>query len=544
MANVRQLRSPQESAVDPNLTSKLVAKFGKKLMKEGFTGVPVLVQRYYRQVPGNARWDYDYEFDQETRTWNKIEGSRRLICEESHMTPTEYSIMADIWSYWWRGDSQPWPAIPDVAEHVGKSIRQVKRYLQRMQESGWMLQIAQYNREGKQISNRYDFSPFLRKLVDYLESIGVLPKPEQATGEGVISTPVRGSDLPRRRGSDLPPKSDNFEEDSPNVDESTIRDGAKGSVLPNPNPAYSHMGRGTIGNETGTNSSDIDNNEENEQSNHENSQGNGRPARAKDVEADKNGGKASKLEKMAASMGVAWEAVEQMEAWLKACPRPETAPTLQIGPDMVPLGGLMTRWSRELGDSAHSKSNCTQVTKIYQFATAHGLIDEEFGSCLSRTYEITHKRYKAGELDAPLAFFFRTLKLDMLATLAVCGVREVPTSAPEADASAEEELIEQGGRANHDEQVAAEAEELVEMFVTNDPAVGFSSQDITFWWADRLLNGVDPERRLYRYQVYPTNAGRWGFVVFSKENAEDTWTYLSHHEVNDALRPPEERSQD
>jgi hypothetical protein len=323
------------------------------------------------------------------------------------------------------------------------------------------------------------------------------------------------------------------------------------------------MGRGTIGNETGTNSSNIDNNEENEQSNHENSQRNSRPARAKDVEEDKNGKKASKLEKMAAAMGVAWEAVEQMEAWLKACPRPETAPMLQIGPDMVPLGGLMTRWSRELGDSAHIKSNCTQVTKICQFATAHGLIDDEIGSCLSRTYGVTHKRYKAGELDAPLAFFFRTLKLDVLATLAACGVREVPTSAPEADASAkpeqeelaeetpqgfaeevtEEELIEQGGHANHDERAAAEAEQLVEMFVTNDPAVGFSSQDITFWWADRLLDGVDPERQLYRYQVYPTDKGKWGFVVFSKENGEEIRAFLSHHQVNDALRPAPEGGQ-
>lgn len=560
MTNVRQLRSSHEPTVDPKLTSKLVAKFGKKLMKEGFTGVPVLVQRYYRQVPGNARYDYDYEFGQETRTWIRIEGSRRLVCEESHMTPTEYSIMADIWSYWWRGENQPFPAISDIAAHVGKSVRQVKRYLFRMQESGWMLSISQYNVEGKQISNRYDFTPFLRKLVDYLESVGVLEKRDEVTSEGVIFTPERGSEVWRVRGSVATPKTNIFEEDSSDIDESMIRDGAdraeleKGRDLPNHAPAYSRIEHETIGNEEGTNSSNINNNEGNEHSNNENNTRNNCLARAKDVNIGKSCNKTSRLEKMAAALGVAWEAVQQMEDWLKTCPRPETVPTLQAGPDLVPLGGLMTGWSRQLGDSAHCKSNVTQVTKICQFATEHGLIDEEFVSCLSQTYGVTQKRYKKGELDAPLAFFFRTLKLDVLATLAECGEREIPPPSPVVEPNVPEEAEPQVLAAGEEEssraeraapcaQVAAEAEQ-VEVLVTDDPAVGFSGQDITFWWADRLLDGLDPTRRLYRYQVYPTNAGRWGFVVYSKEHKEDTWIFLSHHEVDEALHPASERSQD
>ena len=532
-------RNTRQPAVDPALTNKLVTKFGKRLLKEGFTGVPVLVQKYYRQVPGNPRYDRE----------------NNLICEVSYMTPTEFAIMTDVWSHWWSGDSLPWPSVPDIAEHLGKCVRQVRRYLKRMQESGWVLTIAQSNHDGRQLSNRYDFTPFLRKLIAYLESIGVLEKPIQEGGEGDIFARERVTLLPGRRVTFSPPESDSEITDSPKEDESMIRGGAnraeleKGSVLPTLTPAYSHITQGAIGNETDTNGTTTNNTEENEHSNNENSEENSRPARVKDVEANKNGKKESKLEKMAAAMGVSWEAVEQMEAWLKACPRPETAPTLQAGPDLVPLGGLMTGWSRQLGDSAHSKSNVTQVTKICLFATEHGLIDEEFVSCLSRTYDVTQKRYKKGELNAPLAFFFRTLKLDILATLAVCGERDVPSPAPvvEADVfeeSEQQELVAAGEEesasaetAAPGAQVAAEAEQLVEVLVTNDPAIGFSSQDITEWWADRLLNGLDPEHQSYRYTVYPTDKGKWGFVLFSKEHEEDTWTFTSHHQVNECLHP-------
>src|SRR5579885_1475668 len=176
-------RNTRQPAVDPALTSKLTAKFGKRLLKEGFTGVPVLVQKYYRQVPGNPRYDAE----------------NNLICEESHMTPTEYAIMTDVWSHWWSGDSLPWPSVSDIAEHLGKSVRQVRRYLKRMQESGWVLTIAQNNHEGRQLSNRYDFTPFLRKLIDYLESIGVLEKPTQEGGESDTFTRERVTLLPGKR---------------------------------------------------------------------------------------------------------------------------------------------------------------------------------------------------------------------------------------------------------------------------------------------------------------------------------------------------------
>jgi len=59
MSNAEAARD-QQPPIDPKLQNKLITKFGKVLMKQGFTALPQLVQRYYRYVPGNPLYEYDY----------------------------------------------------------------------------------------------------------------------------------------------------------------------------------------------------------------------------------------------------------------------------------------------------------------------------------------------------------------------------------------------------------------------------------------------------------------------------------------------------
>ena len=376
MASSRNVRQP---AVDAVLVSKLEAKYGKRLLTDGYTGVPVLVQRYYRQVPGNARDAYEYDYHPFYKAWVKNEESKRRVCEVSYMTPTEYAIMADIWSYWWYGDSQPWPAISEIAAHVGKSIRQVRRYLQRMQDSGWLFTITQYNAEGKQVSNRYDFSPFLRRLVEYLETIGVLEKPMQSTREDVIFTTERVSERPERRVSERPPESDESQTDESEEDESKIRGGRaaepeKGGGLPNPPETLARPTIGSLEALQGTETTNKD--AQLEPSNPSNDEETGGPARVKEVEAEKTGKQARTFEEMASLLGVASEAVEDMRTWLQQHPRPDALP--------IKLQGQIPQWSRQLGNAEPRlvAANLSQAAKIYQYARLRGLSQQVTEHCL------------------------------------------------------------------------------------------------------------------------------------------------------------------
>src|SRR5579883_1663353 len=99
-SQARQLAEdlPPTGDGDPVLRNKLAARFGAKLLKQGFTALPVLVQRYYRYVPGNALYEYEHFYDKEARSWVMVSESSRLLCEESHITQNVYTLKTAIWS--------------------------------------------------------------------------------------------------------------------------------------------------------------------------------------------------------------------------------------------------------------------------------------------------------------------------------------------------------------------------------------------------------------------------------------------------------------
>ncbi len=121
---------------------RLVAKFGEELLREGFDAMPKRIKRN---------------------------------CRQANMTPTEYFLMDVIWSYWYEADHLPWPSVETIARTMGKSTRQVQRYLKRMAEKGFLSVVPRYNTHAVQIANHYDFSPLFEKIL----TLDTSPLPSQ-----------------------------------------------------------------------------------------------------------------------------------------------------------------------------------------------------------------------------------------------------------------------------------------------------------------------------------------------------------------------------
>ena len=378
MASSRAAQSRGDVAppIDPVLQSKLAAKFGPKLMRLGFTALPVLVQKYYRYVPGNALYDYDY--DKENKVWIKKPETQRLVCEESHMTPTEYALMTAIWSYWWTNQSDPWPSVEHLREQLGKSERQVRRLLQRLRDKGFMLSVEQYNYEHKQVSNRYDFTPFLKRLVDYLEALEQPTKPDKASGEDVRNgresvSESAGSGCQNRQGIE-----DESDSDPSNRDTSSLSGSAassKGTVLP-PTPTCSHIAHTAIRNqEKGT--GEADKIESHRTSNPPPaSQEPAATARAKEVKQENTGEKISKWEEFVLASGVPLERLNALETWLQTCPRPGQTPLL--------VQALIDPISQQFGNGSLMVSNSDASGEAIPVRTQTGLTAGRTGGCLPR----------------------------------------------------------------------------------------------------------------------------------------------------------------
>jgi hypothetical protein len=145
---------------------------------------------------------------------NQETGKVEIIEELTTMTPTEYAIMTGIWSWWWTHESDPWPSVEQICSHVGKSERQVRRYLSRLREKGFMVSVSQHGSDGKQLSNRYDFTPFLRRLIGFLDTLETTVGEEPLQREKDRSDRERRTDLSGRGCQIRHPKQDEAESET------------------------------------------------------------------------------------------------------------------------------------------------------------------------------------------------------------------------------------------------------------------------------------------------------------------------------------------
>ncbi len=433
-SQARQLAEdlPPTGDGDPVLRNKLAARFGAKLLKQGFTALPVLVQRYYRYVPGNALYEYEHFYDKESRSWVRVPESRRLVCEESHMTPTEYALMTAIWSYWWTHESDPWPSVEHLMEHLGKSERTVRRLLQRLRDKGFMLSVEQYNYERKQISNRYDFSPFLRRLADYLDALEQPAKPNKPVGEGVKTG---GQSVPDsapsgcQNGQGIENESKSNFSDKDKSDSSGSAASSKGTDLPSA-PACSHIAHATIGNTKG------DTESPNQVESHRTSN---RPApekgvtgaaSAKGVEGDITGRKPSKYEEFVLASGVPLPRLYALETWLQQHARPAETPLL--------VEALIDPISQTFANGHLMVANRTQAAKLYQYAREQGRFAQEELEDAFREWVHTAAKHIPPNVERKMAWFFRAVKVELLKWLLARSPTEEQNDSPESGQPSEE----------------------------------------------------------------------------------------------------------
>src|SRR5215207_7974183 len=84
----------------PTSAYKLEVRFGDEILQAGFTSVPNLLLRYQAELD---------------------------------ITAAELNFILQVWSHWW-DDKDPYPALGTIAQRMGASRRQVRRYSESLRD--------------------------------------------------------------------------------------------------------------------------------------------------------------------------------------------------------------------------------------------------------------------------------------------------------------------------------------------------------------------------------------------------------------------------
>lgn len=81
------------------------------------------------------------------------------------LTPEQLNTLLQIVEHWWEADKLPFPSKETLARRMGKSPRQVQRYLTQLEKNGFITRIERFNGRKAQVSNGYDLGGLVAKLV-------------------------------------------------------------------------------------------------------------------------------------------------------------------------------------------------------------------------------------------------------------------------------------------------------------------------------------------------------------------------------------------
>ena len=165
-------------------------RFGDEIMQAGFTAVPNLLLNHYAELG---------------------------------ISPTEMVFIVHIWQYWWT-DRDPYPALKSIADKMGTSLRQARRYAESLKDKQLLKVRERRMPELGQVTNEYDFSPLLRALLALSSS-----EPHHAvTARTTPRTHMTGGGVSKMSGGPRSPMSaeeDEEQEDPDQEDESLISNG-------------------------------------------------------------------------------------------------------------------------------------------------------------------------------------------------------------------------------------------------------------------------------------------------------------------------------
>jgi DNA-binding transcriptional ArsR family regulator len=80
------------------------------------------------------------------------------------ISPTQMNVLLHLAEHWWEADRSPYPSKELIAKRMGKSPRQIQRYLTELEKAGLIRRRARYSGKKAQISNAYDLDGLIAKL--------------------------------------------------------------------------------------------------------------------------------------------------------------------------------------------------------------------------------------------------------------------------------------------------------------------------------------------------------------------------------------------
>ncbi len=78
--------------------------------------------------------------------------------------PAHFNVLMQVMEHWWEADKHPFPSKETIARRMGKSPRQIQRYLAEMEDAGLITRIKRTIGKEKQVSNFYSFDSLVAKL--------------------------------------------------------------------------------------------------------------------------------------------------------------------------------------------------------------------------------------------------------------------------------------------------------------------------------------------------------------------------------------------
>lgn len=124
-------RSNKVVPLHPKELKKSEVKWGKAVMKVGFSMVPSLLLRAQQRLGLN---------------------------------PTQLAILIQLSDYWWDPERQPYPSKKTLSERLGISPRQIQRYIAELETAGLVKRIERRAPHRGKLSNEYDLSGLVARL--------------------------------------------------------------------------------------------------------------------------------------------------------------------------------------------------------------------------------------------------------------------------------------------------------------------------------------------------------------------------------------------
>lgn len=79
------------------------------------------------------------------------------------LSPVMLNVLVQLAEHWWEADKDPYPAKDRIAGRMGKSPRQVQRYITKLEKAGFVKRIERFSGR-KQTSNGYSLAGLVAKL--------------------------------------------------------------------------------------------------------------------------------------------------------------------------------------------------------------------------------------------------------------------------------------------------------------------------------------------------------------------------------------------